>query len=145
MDPGDAADEHDLINVALAEPGVCMAFFTGTIVFRNRSLLSSSKRALVSDSEKLTPSKSASTSTRTWCWLLITRSHSRRSFPSARPSREMSRPCLRLTSLMKWSMMRWSKSSPPRWVSPLVASTSKTPSSMSLNNQFVPTFGHNFH
>ena len=31
---------------------------------------------------------------------------------------------------MKYFMMRWSKSSPPRWVSPLVASTSKTPLSM---------------
>ena len=31
----------------------------------------------------------------------------------------------------RWSMTFWSKSSPPRWVSPLVAFTSKTPSPIS--------------
>ena len=30
------------------------------------------------------------------------------------------------------SMIRWSKSSPPRWVSPLVDSTSVTPSPISM-------------
>jgi len=42
----------------------------------------------------------------------------------------MSLPFFFLISLMKYSMTRWSKSSPPRCVSPLVAMTSNTPLSM---------------
>ncbi|CAO2147591.1 unnamed protein product [Urochloa humidicola] len=57
-------------------------------------------------------------------------SHSRSSLPSAWPScPAMSLPCLHLMIPMK-SIMNWSKSSLPRWVSPLVARTSKTPPSM---------------
>jgi hypothetical protein len=37
-------------------------------------------------------------------------------------------PCSRLNSSVIQSMIFWSKSSPPRKVSPLVAMTSKTPS-----------------
>ncbi len=46
--------------------------------------------------------------------------------------------CLRNSSAM-WSMRRWSQSSPPRWVSPLVESTSNTPSPMSrIDTSNVP-------
>ena len=37
----------------------------------------------------------------------------------------------RLNSVTSQSITRWSKSSPPRWVSPLVDFTSKTPSESS--------------
>ena len=48
----------------------------------------------------------------------------------ARLSLDGSLPCLRLNTLSKCWMTRLSKSSPPRWVSPAVAMTSKTPLSM---------------
>ena len=47
---------------------------------------------------------------------------------SAMASLERSIPWSFLNSSTSQSMIRWSKSSPPRWVSPLVAFTSKTPS-----------------
>ena len=50
-------------------PASSIAFFTGPMVLRNRSLLSSSKRARVRGSEKSSPSNRDSISTRTWCWL----------------------------------------------------------------------------
>jgi hypothetical protein len=47
-----------------------------------------------------------------------------------------------LISLMKYSITRWSKSSPPRWVSPWVAMTSKTPLSMvRMETSKVPGVG----
>ena len=115
------------------KPASSIAFFTGPMVLRNRSLLSSSKRARVRGSEKSSPSIRDSISTRTWCWLeseRLARSASRRSFCTALTSPETSLPCLRLMSFMKYSMILWSKSSPPRCVSPLVETTSKTPLSM---------------
>ncbi|KAJ0482646.1 hypothetical protein HanIR_Chr13g0656241 [Helianthus annuus] len=119
-----------------------MAFFTGPIVFLNKSLFSSSNRALVNGSEKSTPSKSDSISSRTWCWLLnalLARSASLLSFPSTLLSLLMSFPYFLLISLMKYSMILWSKSSPPRWVSPCVARTSKTPlSSVKMLTSNVP-------
>lgn len=79
---------------------------------------------------------------RTWCWLdsaRLARSASRRSFCFARALSEMSTEYLRLMSLMKYSITRWSKSSPPRCVSPFVDSTSKTPWSIaSTDTSKVP-------
>ena len=50
---------------------------------------------------------------------------------SAMRSFRRSMPCSFLNSSAIQSITRWSKSSPPRWVSPLVAFTSKTPSPIS--------------
>jgi hypothetical protein len=50
---------------------------------------------------------------------------------SASPSLERSRPCSFLKVCAKKLVMRLSKSSPPRCVSPLVALTSKTPPEIS--------------
>ena len=63
-----------------------MAFFTSTMVMRNRSLLSSSNLAWVGGSEKSVPSKRDSISTQTGCWLLralLAPSASFLSFPRA--------------------------------------------------------------
>mmetsp|Transcript_11627 Transcript_11627/g.29822 ORF Transcript_11627/g.29822 Transcript_11627/m.29822 type:complete len:349 (+) Transcript_11627:402-1448(+) len=109
------------------------ACLTGPMVFLNKSALSSSKRARVRGSDRSTPSASDSISTRVWCWVdsaRLTRSASRLSFCLARASLLTSLPCFFFTSLIRYSITRWSKSSPPRWVSPLVESTSNTPSSM---------------
>mmetsp|Transcript_41507 Transcript_41507/g.124036 ORF Transcript_41507/g.124036 Transcript_41507/m.124036 type:complete len:450 (+) Transcript_41507:629-1978(+) len=108
-------------------------FSTGSMHLRNRSMLSSSKRARVSGSDRSTPSASASISTRTWCWLdsaRLARSASRRSFCLARASPDTSTLNFFLMSLMKYSITRWSKSSPPRCVSPFVDTTSNTPLSI---------------
>mmetsp|Transcript_27886 Transcript_27886/g.90121 ORF Transcript_27886/g.90121 Transcript_27886/m.90121 type:complete len:237 (-) Transcript_27886:652-1362(-) len=110
-----------------------ITFCTGVSVFLKRSMHSSSKRARVSVSEKSWPSKRPSISTRTWCVDesdRLARSTSRRSFWMARLSLDGSEPCLRLKTLSMCWMIRLSKSSPPRWVSPEVAITSKTPLSM---------------
>mmetsp|Transcript_12232 Transcript_12232/g.27785 ORF Transcript_12232/g.27785 Transcript_12232/m.27785 type:complete len:383 (-) Transcript_12232:588-1736(-) len=119
-----------------------IAFLTGVIVFLNRSLFSSSKRARVSGSDRSTPSTRFSISTRTWCCVdraRFARSHSRRSFCSARLSVDTSFEYFLLMSLRKYSITRWSKSSPPRWVSPFVDTTSKTPLSIvSTDTSNVP-------
>ncbi len=58
---------------------------------------------------------------------------------SAIGSLERSMPWSRLNSLTSQSIRRWSKSSPPRCVSPLVDFTSKTPSaSSSTEMSYVP-------
>mmetsp|Transcript_14229 Transcript_14229/g.32606 ORF Transcript_14229/g.32606 Transcript_14229/m.32606 type:complete len:303 (-) Transcript_14229:3-911(-) len=114
-------------------PASSMTCFTGPKVFLKRSALSSSKRARVKVSEKSTPSKSASISSRAWCVELSARfvfSTSRRSFWMERLSFDMSLPCFFWKTFMKCCITRWSKSSPPKWVSPFVATTSKTPLSM---------------
>mmetsp|Transcript_47980 Transcript_47980/g.120077 ORF Transcript_47980/g.120077 Transcript_47980/m.120077 type:complete len:220 (-) Transcript_47980:778-1437(-) len=115
------------------KPASSRTFLTGLRVFWKRSLLSSSNLALVSVSEKSTPSTRLSISIRAWCVELRARlpfSTSRRSFCRALLSLLMSLSYFFLMTLMKWSITRWSKSSPPKWVSPLVATTSKTPLSM---------------
>mmetsp|Transcript_19503 Transcript_19503/g.52382 ORF Transcript_19503/g.52382 Transcript_19503/m.52382 type:complete len:201 (-) Transcript_19503:483-1085(-) len=106
---------------------------TGPMVFLNRSALISSKRARESVSEKSTPSKSPSISMRACCVELRARfvfSTSRRSFWIDFWFLDMSLPCFFWKILTKCAMTRWSKSSPPRCVSPLVATTSNTPLSM---------------
>lgn len=106
---------------------------TGIIVFLNRSTFSSSNLARDTVDEKSFPSASASHSTVAEFWLDSVRfafSHCFRSRCTARLSFEMSTPSRRLNCAMKNDMRRWSKSCPPRWVSPAVASTSKTPLSI---------------
>ena len=108
-------------------------FLTGTRVDLNKSMLSSSNLARVRVSEKSAPSNRDSISSLAW-WpalrVLFAFSTSRLSFCTARSSVRRSLPVFFLNTLMKCSMTLWSKSSPPRWVSPLVAITSKTPSAM---------------
>ena len=60
----------------------------------------------------------------------LARSASLRNFCRARASLEMSMCRSFVICFTKWAMICWSKSSPPRFVSPDVASTSKTPWSM---------------
>mmetsp|Transcript_26891 Transcript_26891/g.60291 ORF Transcript_26891/g.60291 Transcript_26891/m.60291 type:complete len:220 (+) Transcript_26891:925-1584(+) len=108
-------------------------FSTGLSVFLKRSAFISSNLARVSDSEKSLPSKRASISRRVeWACdsARLAFSASRLSLERARLSLEMSLPCFFLMRSTKCFMIRWSKSSPPRCVSPLVATTSKTPSSI---------------
>mmetsp|Transcript_32269 Transcript_32269/g.80930 ORF Transcript_32269/g.80930 Transcript_32269/m.80930 type:complete len:230 (+) Transcript_32269:901-1590(+) len=106
---------------------------TGPRVFLNRSMFSSSKRARVRVSMRSLPPWKFSISMRAWMAVdkeRFARSTSLFSFWMARLSLDASRPVFFLKTLRKWVITRWSKSSPPRWVSPLVARASKTPSSM---------------
>mmetsp|Transcript_35579 Transcript_35579/g.70042 ORF Transcript_35579/g.70042 Transcript_35579/m.70042 type:complete len:201 (-) Transcript_35579:557-1159(-) len=106
---------------------------TGPRVFLKRSRLSSSNLARLTTREKSVPAESASQSiVADICTdrVRLAASHCRRSRWIARLSLAMSIPVLRRNCCMQWSMRRWSKSSPPRWVSPEVDRTSKTPPSM---------------
>merc|ERR1719327_460987 len=100
---------------------------------RNRSMHSSSNRARVMEVKKSTPSNSESISMLVWA----VEDRVRLAFSAAvrrrRRARGLPRTSLRafrLNSAARWFTRRWSKSSPPRWVSPAVALTSKMPSSM---------------
>ena len=107
---------------------------TGASVERNRSPHSSSKRARVMVDWKSMPSKSESISIVACAdadSVRLARSAAVRRRRSARWLVVRSLPLfLRLNSSTKWFTMRESKSSPPRWVSPAVALTSKMPPSI---------------
>mmetsp|Transcript_12820 Transcript_12820/g.31178 ORF Transcript_12820/g.31178 Transcript_12820/m.31178 type:complete len:309 (-) Transcript_12820:639-1565(-) len=115
----------------LAMPASRSTFWTGVRVFLNRSRFSSSNFARDSRSERSLPFLMPSTSTVTCAWLDKVRlafSHSRRRRATADLSFFSSlMPVLASNCLAMCATRRLSKSSPPRWVSPLVASTSNTP------------------
>eukprot|EP00760_Papus_ankaliazontas_P009512 PhM_4_TR14093/c1_g1_i5/m.49793 len=110
-----------------------MTASTGFSVPLNKSMLSSSNLARVIFSLKSKPSVSESTSTRaSGCddsWRFAA-SHALRRRASAFWSFEMSMPLRFFRPSTKCFMRRLSKSSPPRCVSPFVATTSKKPSSI---------------
>mmetsp|Transcript_2792 Transcript_2792/g.8024 ORF Transcript_2792/g.8024 Transcript_2792/m.8024 type:complete len:214 (+) Transcript_2792:1091-1732(+) len=117
----------------LSMPASESTLATGPSVFLKRSALSSSKRARVSVSCMSMPWQSASSSTDPEVCVLSVRlrfSHADLSRCTARLSPDMSTPFLRLNCAIRCCIIRWSKSSPPRCVSPSVAFTSNTPSSM---------------
>lgn len=115
------------------KPESSRAVWTGPMVFLNKSELSSSNLALVKTSEKSTPSYKDSISILA-SWVedncLLAFSTSLLSFYKALLSEEISTLFFLLIYLMKYSMTLWSKSCPPKWVSPLVETTSNTPLSM---------------
>mmetsp|Transcript_3648 Transcript_3648/g.10761 ORF Transcript_3648/g.10761 Transcript_3648/m.10761 type:complete len:215 (+) Transcript_3648:949-1593(+) len=107
---------------------------TGLSVRLKRSPQSSSNLARDTGTDMSMPWCTASTST-VVCVAddsaRFANSHCLRTRWRAFGSSEKSMPlCFFLKLLTQWSMRRWSKSSPPKWVSPDVARTSKTPASM---------------
>ena len=107
-------------------------FWTGSMVLRKTSAQSSSKRARVIEERKSSPSWRLSSS-KLDCVLAdrlrFAFSHAVRRRRRALGLPVMSFLVLRLNSLAKWSTKMLSMSSPPRWLSPAVALTSKIPSS----------------
>ena len=106
------------------------------------TMFSSSNLARVSVSEKSSPSKNDSISIRAW-WAedkaRFAFSTSRRSFCTDLLFLRMSLPFFFLNSLMKWSMTRWSKSSPPgNWIKPfkLFQSQSHAPVHSDFENKY---------
>mmetsp|Transcript_142462 Transcript_142462/g.248509 ORF Transcript_142462/g.248509 Transcript_142462/m.248509 type:complete len:300 (+) Transcript_142462:1134-2033(+) len=101
--------------------------------FLNKSRHNSSNLARVIFSLKSTPSAMLSTSTRASGWLESCRlafSQARFRRAVALASLRTSNPCFFFSWDRKYFNSRVSKSSPPKWVSPEVATTSKKPSSM---------------
>merc|ERR1719188_653408 len=112
-----------------------MTFSTGSMHLRKRSELSSSNLARVMLLKKSMPSKSESMSMLVCAVdesVRLARSHCVLKRLSARGlfAAMMSFLYLRLNSWQKCCTSLWSKSSPPKCVSPAVALTSKMPSSM---------------
>mmetsp|Transcript_21530 Transcript_21530/g.64061 ORF Transcript_21530/g.64061 Transcript_21530/m.64061 type:complete len:219 (+) Transcript_21530:1218-1874(+) len=114
----------------------------GAAHFLNRSLFSSSNLARVSVSLKSMPSMMAGISMTTFVSfesLRLAASASRRSFARARSDVVKSLSSFSLKRLINQSIMRWSKSAPPRCVSPAVASTRNSPLSiLSKDTSKVP-------
>ena len=116
-------------------PASAMALRTGSSVFATRSATRSSSLARVRLMTRcLGPDASALMKGRLISVLVVLDSSifafsaaSLRRWRAIR-SLERSMPSLFLNSAPSQSMTRWSKSSPPRWVSPFVERTSKTPS-----------------
>ncbi|CCW60164.1 unnamed protein product [Phytomonas sp. EM1] len=112
----------------------CRTRSTGSMVLRKRSPHSSSKRARVIVDWKSMLSKSASISIVACVAedrVRLARSHAVRRRRSDRWLEDRSLPrFLRLNSSLKKFTRRLSRSSPPRWVSPAVAFTSKIPPSI---------------
>jgi hypothetical protein len=98
-----------------------------------RSSQSSSNLAREIFSEKSSPSRRASTSIVVEVTdesVRLARSHWLRNRRMARAEVVMSLPVFFCHRSLRKSRRRWSKSSPPRWVSPAVALTVKTPPSI---------------
>mmetsp|Transcript_32808 Transcript_32808/g.87018 ORF Transcript_32808/g.87018 Transcript_32808/m.87018 type:complete len:336 (-) Transcript_32808:590-1597(-) len=115
----------------LVRPASLRTFWTGTRVRLKRSMQSSSNLARVMRSRRSLPALMSSTSTVACICVLSSRlasSHWRRSLAMADLSALVSATPVRVSNCFATcATSRLSKSSPPRCVSPLVASTSNTP------------------
>src|SRR5829696_7021553 len=145
-DAGGAADEDNLVHLALAKPASFIAWRTGPAVASTRSAVSWLNCARLSvRSRCLGPFASAVINGRLMAVLVVEES-SFLAFSAASTRRwvailslERSIPSAFLNSCTIHSTTLASKSSPPRWLFPLVALTSKTPSpSVRIETSNVP-------